>query len=231
MKVIEGLVQFSSSGLNMHAFIAQPAATGPRPGVLVIQEWWGLNEHIRNVASRLAAAGYITLAPDLYSRFGHVVTTHADEANRLMQSLKESDAIKDLTTSLEYLSRMKDVNPQRLGVLGFCMGGSFALQLACASTQLRAAAAFYGQVPPPDQLRHLRSPVLFAYGGHDAWVPRQDVERLRHVLAAGPSGGEVRIYEEAGHAFFNDTRPDAYHARAATDIWQHTLAFFKTHLG
>ena len=231
MKVTEGLVQFSSGGLNMHAFIAQPAATGPLPGVLVIQEWWGLNEHIRHVASRLAAAGYVTLAPDLYSRFGHVVTTHADEANRLMQSLKESDAIKDVTTSLEYLSRMKGVNPQRLGVLGFCMGGSVALQLACASTQLRAAAAFYGQVPIPDQLRHLRSPVLFAYGGQDTWVPRQDVERLRDVLAANPSGGQVHIYEDAGHAFFNDTRPDAYHARAAKDIWQNTLAFFKTHLG
>lgn len=231
MKVREGLVQFPSGGLNMHAFVAQPDATAPLPGVLVIQEWWGLNEHIRGIAARIAAAGYVTLAPDVYSRLGHIVTTDAQEANRLMQSLKEGDAMKDLATSLDYLARLKDVNSRRLGVVGFCLGGSYALQLACASTEIRAAVAFYGQVPSPDQLRHLRSPVLYVYGGRDTWVPRKDVERLRDVLTASAPGGQVHIYEEAGHAFFNDTRPDVYQARAAKDAWQNMLAFLKTHLG
>lgn len=230
MAVREGLVQYPSGGLNMHAFLAQPESSKPLPGLLVIQEWWGLNEHIRDIARRLAKAGYVALAPDLYSRLGHVVTQVPAEANRLMQSLKPDDAMKDVQTSLAYLSRVQGVDETRVGVIGFCMGGGFALRLACTAMQVKVAIPFYGPVPPPDELRYCRCPVLYFYGGRDEWVPRQEVERLRQVFEAGSSGSQVQIYEQCAHAFFNDTRPEVYNAAAAQDAWQRALTFLKQHL-
>ena len=228
MAIREGLVQYPSGGLNMHGFLARPACEAPAPGVLVIQEWWGLNDHIRNIAKRLAQAGYVALAPDLYSRLGHPVAADAAEAAQLMQSLKEADALKDVQASLTYLGALKEVDRTRLGVVGFCMGGSFALRIAVeGSPNLKAAVPFYGQVPPTEELRRLHCPVLYLYGGQDHWIKRSDVERLREALQGAPSTSAVHIYEQAGHAFFNDTRPDAYDAPSARDAWQKTLAFLQ----
>lgn len=223
----ESLVQYSSGALNMHGFLAKPSIS-PAPAVIVIHEWWGLNDHIRDIAKRLAAAGYVALAPDLYSRLGHPVATDPQEAATLMQSLREPAALKDLEASLAYVSALPEVDKTRMAVLGFCMGGAFALQLACSATAVRAAVAFYATTIPDDEmLRHLRCQVLFVYGGKDEWVKRAEVDRLRTALQRPPGLGNVLVYEHANHAFFNDTRRDVYDAQAAKDAWQRTLTFLK----
>lgn len=229
MAIREALVQYPSGGLNMHGFVAKPYTTKPVPAVLVIHEWWGLNDHIRDIAKRFATAGYVALAPDLYSRLGHAVTTNAQEAASLMQSLRERDALKDVDASLAYLGALREVDGTRLAVTGFCMGGSFALQLACRSSALKAAVPCYGQVPPDETLKQLCCPLLYIYGGRDEWIKRADVERLRRALS--PGWGQVVIYEQCAHAFFNDTRPEVYNAQAAKEVWQKALAFLKRQLG
>jgi len=224
-------VHYTSGDIQMAAYLARPKAKGAYPGLIVIQEWWGLNEHIKDIARRFAREGYVALTPDLYSCLGHKVTADPNEAGRLMSSLKAEQALKDLQATVAHLKNLEGVKRERLGVAGFCMGGTYALLLPCHTREIKAAAPFYGQVPsPPDPLKNLACPVLYIYGDADGWITMADVNRLQEGLKRYGKAGEVKIYPGAPHAFFNDTRKDVYRPKEAKDAWTRVLAFFARHL-
>ena len=231
-EVATSQVQFQSDGVAIKGFLAQPAAArGLLPAVVVIQEWWGVNDHLKDIAQRFAREGYVALAPDLYSRQGSKVTKDAQEAARLMEGLSSQVGLRDLNTAVNYLKAQPFVERTRIGTVGFCMGGTFALTLATHNSDIKASVPFYGKVPPIETLDYLLCPILYHYGAKDGWVTKQEVERLREGLEKFGKPGEVYLYyPEAGHAFFNDTRPDAYRAADATLAWQRTLGFFAEHL-
>ena len=224
-------VAYTSGAVPMRGYLARPTAAGVHPGVIVIQEWWGLNAHIKGIADRFAREGFVALAPDLYSRQGHRVTKNGDEAGKLMQALSHADGISDLLASIAFLKTQPGVDAQRIGATGFCMGGTFALLLALRSDDIKASVPFYGQVAPSEQLSQLRCPVLYIYGGQDGWITRDEVSRLDEALKKYRKPGEVRIYPDAPHAFFNDTRPEAYRPADADDAWRRALQFLRHHLG
>lgn len=228
------MVQYPSDGVTVRAYLVGQQGAQKRPAIIVVQEWWGLNDHIKDVARRYAQEGYVAIAPDLYSRLGNKVVPNSspDEAGRLMSSLKQEDGLKDLQATIAYVKTVPEVDATRIGVTGFCMGGSYALLLPCVSPDLKAAVPFYGQVPSPDTpLQKLACPVLYIYGEEDGWITKADVQRLRDALKKYGKQGEVKTYPGAPHAFFNDTRPDVYRPTEAKDAWARAVKFFKQHLG
>lgn len=225
-------VQYPSGNVTMKAFVAAPQTKEKRPAVIVIQEWWGLSDHIKDIARRYAAEGYVAIAPDLYSRLGHALTTDAGEAGKLMNTLKQEDGLTDLNATVAYLTSVPEVDGARIGVTGFCMGGSYALMLPCVNPAIKAAVPFYGQVPNPDApLQKLSAPVLYLYGEDDGWITKADVQRLAAALRKYNKPGEIKTYPGAPHAFFRDNDPSVYRPEAAKDAWGRTKAFFKQHLG
>lgn len=225
-------VQYPSGNVTMKAFVAAPQTKEKRPAVIVIQEWWGLTDHIKEIARRYAAEGYVAIAPDLYSRLGHALTTDAGEAGKLMNTLKQEDGLTDLNATVAYLTSVPEVDGARIGVTGFCMGGSYALMLPCVNPAIKAAVPFYGQVPNPDApLQKLSAPVLYLYGEDDGWITKADVQRLAAALKKYNKPGEIKTYPGAPHAFFRDNDPSVYRPEAAKDAWGRTKAFFKQHLG
>lgn len=226
------MVQYPSGNVTMKAFVAAPQTKEKRPAVIVIQEWWGLTDHIKDIARRYAAEGYVAIAPDLYSRLGHALTTDAGEAGKLMNTLKQEDGLNDLNATVAYLKSVPEVDGTRIGVTGFCMGGSYALMLPCVNPAIKAAVPFYGQVPNPDApLQKLSAPVLYLYGEDDGWITKADVQRLAAALKKYNRPGEIKTYPGAPHAFFRDNDPSVYRPEAAKDAWGRTKAFFKQHLG
>jgi carboxymethylenebutenolidase len=215
---------------GLKAFVAEPAGVISSPAVIVVQEWWGLNEHIRDVARRLAREGYFAIAPDLYSRQGHKVAIEPNEAARLMGGLKKEDGIADLQTTLEWLRGQKQARSERIGITGFCMGGSYAMLMPCESGEIAAAAPFYGEIPPDEKLKQLGCPIFYAYGENDGWIQRADVDRLAAALKKFDKQGEVKVYKGCSHGFFNDTRADVYRAAEAADAWEHTRKLFAANL-
>jgi carboxymethylenebutenolidase len=228
----ETMVQYPSGNVTMKAFVAAPQTKEKRPTVIVIQEWWGLTDHIKDIARRYAAEGYVAIAPDLYSRLGYALTTDAGEAGKLMNTLKQEDGLNDLNATVTYLKSVPEVDGTRIGVTGFCMGGSYALMLPCVNPAIKAAVPFYGQVPNPDApLQKLSAPVLYLYGEDDGWITKADVQRLAAALKKYNKPGEIKTYPGAPHAFFRDNDPSVYRPEAARDAWGRTKAFFKQHLG
>lgn len=228
----ETTVQYPSGNVTMKAFVAAPNTKERRPTVIVIQEWWGLTDHIKDIARRYAAEGYVAIAPDLYSRLGYALTTDAGEAGKLMNTLKQEDGLNDLNATVAYLKTAPEVDGTRIGVTGFCMGGSYALMLPCVNPAIKAAVPFYGQVPNPDApLQKLSAPVLYLYGEDDGWITKADVQRLAAALKKYNKPGEIKTYPGAPHAFFRDNDPSVYRPEAAKDAWGRTKAFFKQHLG
>jgi len=226
----ERQVDFAGEACSIDAFVAEPAGTSPAPAIVVIQEWWGLNEHIREVARRFAREGYVAIAPDLYSRQGHKVANDPNTAAQLMGGLKTPDGIADLKTTVGWLRNQKRTRTSRIGAIGFCMGGSYALLLPCESKEISAAAPFYGEIPQASKIRDLSCPIFYAYGENDGWIQRADVDRLAKELKEFGKRGEVKVYPGCSHGFFNDTRSDVYDATAANDAWDRALALFSHNL-
>jgi len=219
-------VQFSSDNVTMNAFLAEPpqVKTGS-PAIIIVHEWWGLNEHIKDLARRFANEGYVALAPDLYARLGSKVTTDATEAANLMNALSSQWALRDMNAATAFLKQQPSVDALRIGMIGFCMGGTIALTQACHNSDLKAVVVFYGKVPPSETFDYLLCPVLYHYGEQDGWVTKQEVDRLREGLALHGKAGEVVTYP-CQHAFFNDTRPEVYRQEHAANAWAQTLRFF-----
>jgi carboxymethylenebutenolidase len=221
------MVESRSNGTAMSGFLAEPPGQGTFPGLIVVHEWWGLNDHIKDVTGRFAAEGFVSLALDLYNG---KVATDPGEAGRLMQSLDQPTALKTVDVAIEYLKDQSTVAGDRIGITGFCMGGTFALVVPCKNPSIKAAAPFYGDVPSEDVLKGLSAPILFIGADQDQWITMEKMNRLKDMLAKLGKKGEVKIYEGMQHAFFNDTRPDVYNKEAATDAWNRVLKFFRENL-
>ena len=221
------MVQFPFSGGTTGGYLSEPEK-GSGPGVVVIQEWWGLVDHIKDVCDRFAAEGFVALAPDLY----HGKTTKSpDEAGKLMMAMRIDQAERDLSAAADYLSTLDSTASEKVGVVGFCMGGALALYTATKNPKVGACVVFYGGHPKvkPD-LPNLHAPVLGLYAGKDGFVTPELVRDLERQLKDLGKQIEVKIYSDADHAFFNDTRPEVYNAEAAADAWQRTVEFLRENL-
>jgi carboxymethylenebutenolidase len=218
-------VDFPSNGTTAQGYLATPEA-GKGPGVLVIQEWWGLVPHIKNVCDRFAAEGFTALAPDLYHGKS---AKEPDEAGKLMMALNIAQAEKDLRGAVSYLAVRSST--ARLGTVGFCMGGQLALFAATLNPSVGACVNFYGIHPnvKPDYAR-LSGPVLGLFAEKDGFVTPQVARELDASITKAGRQSEIHIYPGVSHAFFNDGRPDVYHPESAADAWKRTLAFFRQHL-
>jgi carboxymethylenebutenolidase len=222
------MTTFDVNGKPTDGYLARPEGDGAgAAGIIVIHEWWGLNEHTKDIARRYADEGFTALAPDLYDG---TVTKDPQEASRLMHALDPERGIEILDAAVASLAAADGVDAKRIGVTGFCMGGSFALMLACRNRTIAAAAPFYGDVPADDELAKLTAPVLFVGASKDGWITVEKMEGLRDALARLGKEGEVKIYEGADHAFFNDTRPEVYDPEAAADAWRRVVGFFRERL-
>lgn len=195
----------------------------------MVQEWWGLNDHIRDVARRFARENYFAIAPDLYSRQGHKVATEPNLAEELMSGLKKEDGIADLQTTLEWMRAQMQTQSSRIGIIGFCMGGSYALRLPCETRELSAAAPFYGEIPPDEKLKNLSCPILYIYGENDGWIQRKDVERLAAALKKFDKGRGKDLPRMLAR-IFQRYSPDVYRPAEAKDAWEHALKLFATNL-
>jgi carboxymethylenebutenolidase len=220
-------IEFRANGRTAPGYLATPT-TGRGPGILVIQEWWGLVDHIERVADRFAEAGFVALAPDLYHGES---TTSPDEAGRKMMALDIAEAGKDLRGAAQHLLALPSVTSKTVAALGFCMGGQLALLAATEHGDLVGAAVdFYGIHPSVKlDFTKLRAPVLCHFAESDAFVKAADARGLVERMRA--AGGHVQDhFYDAGHAFFNDARPEAHHAPSATLAWERTLTFLREHL-
>lgn len=221
------LIEFPANGRTTSGYLATPAL-GTGPGIIVIQEWWGLVDHIKNVCDRFAAEGFVALAPDLYHG---EVTRSPDEAGKLFMALNIAKASQDIEGAARALGGRPGVKPEKVGVLGFCMGGQLALYSAAEQPELIAAAVdFYGAHPNVriDPVR-LKIPLLAHFAKRDNSVKEKDARAL--VKRIQTAGGRVEAhYYDADHAFFNDTRPTVYHKESADLAWKRTVSFLKQHL-
>jgi carboxymethylenebutenolidase len=222
------MVEIQAAGEKVPAYVALPAAGAARGGVVVAHEWWGLNEQIKGVAERLAAEGYAAIVPDLYRG---VVAGDPEKAHELMRGLQDGRASSILRAAASYLQAQEDLAGRRTGIMGFCMGGRLALLAAMDGKELAGAVMFYGApVIEKERLSALSAPVLGLFGAQDKGIPLSDVKAFETAAKAAGKNVEIQLYEGAGHAFFNETRP-AYNKDAAADAWKRTLAFFERALG
>lgn len=219
----------SSETLNLHT--SRGATTGvvaradSKAAVILIHEWWGINDHVRDIANRYAKEGFTCVAPDLYRG---KTATDQQEASRLMQELSTEDGLETIAATIEEVKR--SIQPDKIGITGYCMGGTFAMRGACEFSQLGAAAPFYGDIPEEDVLRRLKVPTIFIAGTRDAWINTEKVNALKQGAQKYNLPLEVISYD-ADHAFFNDTRPEVYNPEAAADAWQRVLGHFRKQLG
>jgi carboxymethylenebutenolidase len=230
--IVSSMIEYPGKGAALLAFQSRPQESGPHPAVLVVHERWGLNDHIKDVALRLSREGYIALAPDVYSRFGHQVTEDPNEAAVLMSALKKENGLDDLNASVEYLKKLPEAKANHLGIIGFGMGGSFALLLPCRNPEITAAVSFYGAIPESEVVENFVCPLLYFYGYLDPWIQMKDIHRLRAVLNIQHQKklGEAITYRDAQHGFFDDTRKEVYEPDAAKHAWARTLTFLSRHL-
>jgi carboxymethylenebutenolidase len=221
------MVEFASNGGTDTGYMVVPAS-GNGPGVIVIQEWWGLVPHIKHICDRFAAEGYVALAPDLYHGKS---TTSPDEAGKLMMTMQIDEAEKDLRGAITFLLNHEATTASKVGTVGFCMGGALSLFAATKNSQVGACVIFYGGHPnvKPD-LPNLQAPVLGLYAARDGFVTPESVHELERKLKELGKPAEVHIYPGVDHGFFNDERPTVYNEAAAKDAWKRVIEFFSTHL-
>lgn len=221
------MVEFKSNGGTCEGYLAIPES-GSGPGVIVLQEWWGLVDHIKDVADRFAAAGYTALAPDLYHG---VSTDQPDDAGKLMMALNIGETEKDLKGTVDYLLSCDECSSSKVGTVGFCMGGQLSLFAGCANTdKIGACVMYYGIHPEvhPD-LSALQAPFLGFFAEQDGFVTPEVANQLDADLKAAGKQSEIHIYA-ADHAFFNDTRTEVYNKQHADDTWSKTLALYEANL-
>ena len=238
----EGELEFQRDGDTIRGYLARPTGGGPFPGLVLIPDVRGLVEHYRDIARRFAAQGFLTLAIDLYSREGVPDLPDMAAVFRWIHELPDPRVLGDLGAAVRHLASRDDVSADRIGITGFCMGGQYALLAACSVDGLAACVSWYGMLryaektpakpaSPLELAPQLRCPYLGLFGADDAIIPQADVDELRAILDRTDQPHEIRVYAGAGHAFFIDTRPDAYRPDAAADAWPRALAFLHRHLG
>jgi carboxymethylenebutenolidase len=219
-------VTFPSNGVTASGYLAEPAAgKGNGKGVIVIQEWWGLNDHVKDVAERFAREGFTALAPDLYHG---KVTKSPDEAGKLLMALNIAQAEKDLRGAVAHL---KGVTGSPVGVVGFCMGGALSLYAACTNGKdVGACVVYYGGHPKVQyDLDKLTAPVLGHWAEDDEFA-NATAAKIEPELKRRGKRYEFHRYKGTKHAFFNDQRPEVFDKKAAEESWQRTIRFFKENL-
>jgi carboxymethylenebutenolidase len=210
-------------------YLALPSGAGKHPALLVIQEWWGLNDWIRDDADRFAGQGYVALAVDLYR--GHTATS-PDEAHELMRGLPEDRAIGDMETAFQWLAARPDVDPAKIGAIGWCMGGGYALSFAVAEPKLRAVSVNYGRLVSDNaKVAKIQAAFLGSFAGQDRGIPPADVRAFEKQLKTTDKDVDIKIYDSAGHAFMNPNNKGGYDEGAAKDAWGRIDAFFARTLG
>lgn len=219
------MIEFASNGGTAEGYVAGDSG----PGVLVIQEWWGLNDHIKDLVDRFAGEGFTALAPDLYHG---VTTTEPDGAGKLMMAMNIDEASKDMSGAIDELQRR--TARTKVGVVGFCMGGGLALVVSCKRPDAVAATApFYGLIPwetaQPDWSQ-LAAKVEGHYAADDQFFTPENAEALQTQLRSLGKDATLLVYPGVDHAFFNDTRPEVYDAEASTTAWRRVLDLFRSEL-
>jgi carboxymethylenebutenolidase len=240
-RIDAGEVVFERDGETLRGSAAWPSKTARSPALVLIPDVRGLNDHYRDVSRRFAAEGFFTLAIDLYSREGAPELPDMDAVARWIRLLPDRRVLGDIGAAVAFLAGRPDIAADAIGITGFCMGGQYALMAACMVPGLAACVSWYGMLrygetnerkpaSPLELAPRLACPYLGLFGKDDALIPRGDVAELESVLSRAGKVFRIVSYAGAGHAFFNDSRPDAYRRDAAADGWRQAVAFFREHL-
>jgi carboxymethylenebutenolidase len=220
-------IEFASNGDKATGFLAKPDTAGAKPGIVVIQEWWGINDHIKDIVKRFTEQGYIALAPDLYHG---KIAIEPNDAQKTAMELDRPRAVREIEAAVEYLKAQNDVEPKKIAMIGFCMGGGLALHVAANNQDVGAVAAFYGGgAPEGPEFANATAAMLLICGEKDAWVTGS-MRKLEEDFKQFAFAHELVVYPDAEHAFFNDTRKEVYRPEASRDAWHRALNWFKTHL-
>ena len=218
-------LSFDTANGATTAYATAPDAPGEQiKAVVLIQEWWGVNDHIKDIAARYADEGFVCIAPDLYR--GKIAKDSA-EASQMMHDLKTEDGLDTIKNAIDKARETYGIT--HFGITGYCMGGTFALRAACELDGLSCAAPFYGDIPEEDVLKNLRIPTVFISGTKDQWINTEKVAQLEDIVERYELP-LTSVKYEADHAFFNDTRPEVYDATAASDAWALVTGFFNDNL-
>lgn len=222
------MVEFKSNGGTCSGYLAV-ADSGSGPGVIVLQEWWGLVDHIKDVCDRFSAAGYTALAPDL---FHGETTSSPDEAQKMFMALNIAETEKDMRGAIDYLLAHDACSSAKVGTVGFCMGGQLSLYAACANPEKIGACVMYYGVHPEvhPAMADLQAPFLGFFAEHDGFITPDVVKKLDADLKAAGAQSEIHSYPGTQHGFFNDTRPEQYDEAAAKDTWERTLKLYEATL-
>jgi carboxymethylenebutenolidase len=217
----------SKSGSDTSGVLAEPSGTGKVGALVLIQEYWGVNDHVRSLVERFAKEGFLVVAPDLYHG---KVTKDAAEAGKLMTALDTMTAVGEIAGATAFLKEHPRSNG-KVGVTGFCLGGALSFATACHVPGLDGVVAFYG-VPPAEKVDYAKvtAPVMAHFAKNDPWATVTKAEEIKHQLTARGVPMELHVYD-AQHAFMNDTRPEVYDPNSAKLAWERTVAFFKKQLG
>lgn len=221
-------VTYKSGDETVNAVLYTPQGKGPFPALVVIHEWWGLNDWVKEEASKLADQGYVALAIDLYR--GKVATT-PDEAHQIMRGVPEDRANRDLLAASAFLGAQKNVDPKRIGSIGWCMGGGYALNLAVADPKLKVAVINYGHLAADDAtLKKINADILGIFGGQDKGITPDDVKKFESQMKALGKPVDIHIFPDAGHGFENPNNKQAYRADDTAEAWKLTTAFLAKNL-
>jgi len=216
-------VSYKSGDETVQGLLYTPAGSGPLPALVVIHEWWGLNDWVKEQAAKLADQGYVVLAVDLYR--GKVATT-PDMAHEIMRGVPEDRAKRDLHAAVAFLKSQSNVRKDRIGSSGWCMGGGYSLDMALQEPDLAAAVINYGHLATDTgALRKINAPILGLFGAQDRGIPPEDVHKFGDTMAGLGKKIDIKVYDDAGHAFENPNNKDGYRAADAADAWKRTVAF------
>jgi carboxymethylenebutenolidase len=216
-------VSYKSGDETVHGILYTPAGKGPFPALIVIHEWWGLNDWVKEQASKLADQGYEALAIDLYRG---KVADNPELAHELMRGVPEDRASRDLRAAYDFLASQPDVKKNRIGSIGWCMGGGYSLDVALEEPHLAATVINYGHLATdPAELKKINSPILGLFGGQDRGITPDDVKKFQQAMEQLGKKIDVKIYPDAGHAFENPNNKQGYRAEDASDAWRRTMDF------
>ena len=216
-------VSYKSGDETVQGVLYTPAGKGPFPALIVIHEWWGLNDWVKDQASKLADQGYVALAVDLYR--GKVATT-PDMAHEIMRGVPEDRAKRDLHAAFEFLASQPNVKKDRIGAIGWCMGGGYSLDVALQEPMLAADVINYGHLATdPAALQKINAPILGSFGAQDHGIAPDDVHKFEAAMKQFNKKVDIKIYDDAGHAFENPNNKDGYREADAADAWKRTLDF------
>jgi carboxymethylenebutenolidase len=221
-------VSYKSGDETVQDILYTPEGKGPFPALVVIHEWWGLNDWVKEQATKLADQGYVTLAIDLYR--GKVATT-PDEAHEIMRGVPEDRAKRDLHAAVEFLKSQPNVSKDRIGSIGWCMGGGYSLDVALQEPTLKVVVINYGHLATDSEsIQKINAAVLGIFGGQDKGITPDDVKKFEQALKQQGKKVEITIYPDAGHAFENPNNTAGYRAADAADAWKRTVNFLASNL-